>query len=228
MSAARGPISLDVYSALVDSATGGTAALDRIGRQQGWETDAAALYHAWDRANKGSHRETMTFVPFRELAVRAMRTVLDEHGLAGDAREVTDALLASLHEWPLWPDVIEGLARIAPHHHLALLSNIDDDLLTSSPPGPLVTDHITSEQARAYKPHPALYDHARRQLGDGWIHVAASGRDVRGSLEAGVTVVRIVRPGHALDPAGPAPSIEIDDLRDLGDAVAALGDTSRS
>jgi 2-haloacid dehalogenase len=221
MSGARRPITLDVFSALVDSATGGTAALDRIGRERGWHVDAATLYHDWDRRNKGLHREVVTpFVPFRELSARAMRSVLTEHGLAGDAREVSDALLASMRDWPLWPDVLEGLARVAPDHHLALLSNIDDDLVATSAPSALVPDHITSEQARAYKPHPALYDHARQQLGAGWIHVAASGRDVRGSLEAGLDVVRVIRPGHTVDPDGPAPTVEIDDLRDLADAVA--------
>jgi 2-haloacid dehalogenase len=230
VSARPRPITLDVYSALVDSATGGTAALARIGGQRGWDADPAALYRDWDRRNKGLHREVVTpFVPFRELSARAMITVLDDHGLSGaDAVEVSDALLASMRHWPLWPDVVAGLARLAPDHHLALLSNIDDDLLATSAPSALVPHHITSEQARAYKPHPALYDHARRQLGAGWIHVAASGRDVRGSLEAGLAVVRIVRPGHTLDPDGPAPTVEIDDLRDLADAVAAWHDPSAS
>lgn len=225
MSAPRHPITLDVYSALVDSASGGTAALDRIADRRGWDADAAALYRAWDGRNKGLHREVVSpFVSFRELSARAMRTVLDEHGLTGDAGEVSDELLASMRDWPLWPDVVEGVARVAAHHHLALLSNIDDDLLAASAPSTLVSDHITSEQVRAYKPHPALYDHARGQLGPGWVHVAASGRDVRGSLEAGLAVVRIVRPGHVLDPEGPAPTVEIDDLRDLGDALATWHD----
>ena len=48
--------------------------------------------------------------------------------------------------------------------------------------------------------------------------MATSARDVRGALEAGITVVRLRRPGHELDPAGPAPRDEASDVR----GVAAL------
>jgi 2-haloacid dehalogenase len=52
------------------------------------------------------------------------------------------------------------------------------------------------------------------------VHVATSGRDVRGALEAGIGVVRLRRPGHTLDPEGPQPEHEAADLREL---AALLG-----
>jgi 2-haloacid dehalogenase len=72
---------------------------------------------------------------------------------------------------------------------------------------------LTSERLHAYKPHPELY---RRAVAAGvGLHVPASARDTRGALEAGLAVVRVRRPGHALDPDGPRPEHEVDDLAAL-------------
>ncbi len=217
------PISLDVYSALVDSRTGGSAALEGPVRRHRWSVSPDELFSDWDGRNKSLHLETVTpYVGFRDLAVRAMTAVFAARELDGDPTETTTDLLTSMSSWPLWPEVPEALAQLARGRRLALLSNIDDDLLAVSAPSALVETRITSQQARAYKPHRALYDHARRQLGDDLVHVAASARDVRGSLQAGLRVVRVVRPGHVVDPAGPTPSVQIDDLRDLPGALATL------
>ena len=46
--------------------------------------------------------------------------------------------------------------------------------------------------------------------------MATSARDVRGALEAGIAVVRLRRPGHELDPEGPATRDEAIDVRGVG------------
>ncbi|HEY1133252.1 MAG TPA: hypothetical protein VGE77_01630 [Nocardioides sp.] len=85
---------------------------------------------------------------------------------------------------------------------------------------------LTSERLGAYKPSPELYAAAAAAVApETLVHVAASGRDVRGALEAGLATVRLVRPGHVLDPAGPRPPVEVTDAADLAGAVerAAAG-----
>jgi 2-haloacid dehalogenase len=86
----------------------------------------------------------------------------------------------------------------------------------------LVPDHLTSEEVGAYKPHRAFYAAARDRFGRDLVHVAASARDVRGSLEASLRVVRVLRPDHRLDPDGPVPELEVDDLRVLPDLLATV------
>jgi 2-haloacid dehalogenase len=54
--------------------------------------------------------------------------------------------------------------------------------------------------------------------------VATSARDVRGALEAGLEVVRLRRPGHALDPAGPRPAVEVGSLHDVVTVLDTGGD----
>ncbi len=80
---------------------------------------------------------------------------------------------------------------------------------------------VTSEHLRAYKPAPEFYRRARARIGP-HVHVAASGRDVRGVLEAGVPCVRLRRPGHHLDPGGPVPGHIVSTAAELPGAVLDL------
>lgn len=215
-------VSFDVYSALIDSRRGAGASLERISRERGWPRDGEELYVAWDARNKALHAQADGSESFRTLAARAMTDVLAAIDVADDAAAVTDALLADVGSWPTWPDVPEGLAAVATAHPVALLSNIDDDVLAMTRVGRDVTTWITSERAGSFKPARGIYDHARATLGDDLIHVPASGRDVYGSLSAGLRVVRVVRPGYPTDPAGPQPKHEVDDLRDLPAVLRTL------
>jgi 2-haloacid dehalogenase len=220
--AAPATVSFDVYGALIDSRSGGSRAFAGIAAGRGWRVDPGQLYDRWDRVNKQLQHGADAWIPYRELARRALARVYAELGLAGDADRDCAALLDTLGDWPAWPDVADGVAAVAALHRVALLSNIDDDLLARTRIGVAVPLAVTSEQARAYKPHPALYRHAAERLGSPLVHVPASARDTRGALEAGMTVVWVRRPGHELDPAGPRPRFAVDDLRELPAVLPAV------
>ena len=210
-------VTFDLFSALIDSRTGGAAALARITAGRGWTVGGAELYDRWDAANKRTQRECRLWVPYRELAARALAEVYGSLGLVADTPADTDALLQSVREWPLWADVAQGLPALRGRFRVGLLSNVDDDLLARTRAAALVDPALalTSQQLRAYKPGPRIYHEARRLLGP-MVHVATSARDVRGALEAGLAVVRLARPGHELDPEGPSPAIEARDIGGLG------------
>jgi 2-haloacid dehalogenase len=220
-----GPVvTFDLFSALIDSRSGGAAALGRIATARGWAVGGTELYDRWDAANKRAQRDCRRWVPYRELAARALTEVYGSLGLAADAVADVDALLESVPGWPLWPDVAEGLPALGRNFRLGLLSNVDDDLLARTRAAPLVDPALamTSERLRAYKPGPRIYHEARRLLGP-MVHVATSARDVRGALEAGLAMVRLVRPGHEPDPEGPSPTHEartVGELRPLLERAA--------
>jgi 2-haloacid dehalogenase len=219
----RPAVTFDVYSALIDSRTGGTMALARYAAEHGeFGVDPEELFVAWDRRNKQLHRLTDDFEPFRVLAHTAMRDVVDQADRPLDAAAVTDHLLASMHRWPPWPDVEDGLRAVAAEHRIGMVSNIDDDLLEATAICPWVTERVTSQGAQSYKPHAGLYRAAQERFGFDLVHVPASARDTRGALEAGLRVVRVRREGHHLDPDGPRPTYEVDDLRELPAVLAAL------
>lgn len=222
----RPTVSFDVYSALIDSRRGAGATFARIARERGWSYDGEELYVGWDARNKALHAQADGSESFRVLAARAMADLLASLGITDDADEavaVTDALLDDVGSWPTWPDVPQGLTAVAATHPVALLSNIDDDVLARTDVGYDVTRWITSQRAGSFKPARGIYDHARAVLGDDLVHVPASGRDVYGSLTAGLRVIRVVRPGYPTDPTGPQPEHEVDDLRDLPAALRAAG-----
>nr|WP_218860086.1 haloacid dehalogenase [Petropleomorpha daqingensis] len=215
-------VTFDLFSALIDSRSGGSAAFGQIAAAHGWDADPADLYDRWDAANKASQRDETEWVPFTEHSRRALAAVYTGLGLDGDADADTAVLLGSVGNWPLWPDVEAGLPLVAERWQVGVLSNVDDVVFARTRVAPLVDDAavLTSERLKAYKPGRAIYERARERAGGALTHVATSARDVRGALEAGLDVVRLRRPGHDLDPAGPVPGREIGDVADLRKVLA--------
>jgi 2-haloacid dehalogenase len=219
-------VTFDLFSALLDSRTGGTVAFGQIVAAHGWDVGAQELYDRWDAANKASQRDETEWLPFTEHSRRALAAVYAERGLDGDADADTAVLLGTVGNWPLWPDVGSGLPQVAEKWRVGVLSNVDDVIFARTRVAPLVeglTDHtavLTSERLRAYKPGREIYQRAREQAGGALTHVATSARDVRGAVAAGLDVVRLRRPGHDLDPGGPAPEREVASVAEL---VEVLG-----
>jgi 2-haloacid dehalogenase len=215
-------VTFDLFSALIDSRTGGAAALAEIGAGCGWRSAAEAVYDDWDARNKASQKNTAEWVPFAEHCRRALADTYRALDLPGDPDVDAPRLLDSLSHWPLWPDVPDALTALRPEHRLGVLSNVDDELFARTRVAPFMdrADVLTSERLHAYKPAPELY---RRALAVGVdVHVPASARDTRGALEAGMAVVRVRRPGHSVDPEGPQPELEVADLSALPAALAQL------
>jgi 2-haloacid dehalogenase len=211
-------VTFDLFSALIDSRMGASAVLDGLARARGWPIDGGVLYDVWDARNKTSQRELPDWVPFAEHCRRALAGAYAELALPGDADADVVVLLRSVGDWPLWPDVAEELPRIAARHRVGVLSNVDDDVFARTQVAQFVADDavLTSERLHAYKPAAEIYRRARERAGGALVHVATSGRDVRGALEAGIDVIRLRRPGHALDPSGPAPDQVAGDLAEVG------------
>lgn len=222
-------VTFDLFSALLDSRSGGSAAFDRLASGLGWQVRGEQLYDAWDPRNKAAQGDCATWVPWREPATRALTAAYAALGLDGDPEAGVEALAESMPRWPLWPDVLAGLPTLAETHRVGLLSNVDDELFRRTAAAALV-DHeaaFTSERLRAYKPHPEIYVRAVEEAGP-LVHVATSARDVRGALEAEIPVVRLRRPGHELDPDGPRPTHQVSDLGALGPVLdRALTDVRR-
>lgn len=218
-------VTLDLFSALINSRVGGAACLDALARGRHWSVDGRALYDGWDRRNKISQRDTCEWISFAEHSRRSLSATYRQFGLDGDADTDVSTLLASLPHWPLWPDVPDALATLTERFAVGILSNVDDDLFRATRAAALVDERalFTSERLGAYKPSPVIYRRAvDKAAGQQLIHVAASARDVRGALEAGLQVIRVSRPGHVVDPDGPRPHIEVASLDQVAGRVEHL------
>jgi 2-haloacid dehalogenase len=214
-------VTCDLFSALLDSRSGATAALAAL--DDAWPVPPAEVYDRWDATNKGLQRDCVDWVPFAELSRRALATTYADLGVRRSPDEDVRALLGSVGQWPLWPDVEQALADLRESARVGVLSNVDDDLYAVTRAAPLLDTSLamTSQRLRAYKPSPRLYLAARAELGP-FVHVASSARDVRGSLEAGISAVRLVRPGHRLDPDGPVPDHVVGSLAELPDVLGRI------
>jgi 2-haloacid dehalogenase len=224
-------VTFDVFSALTDSRAGGSRFLQSAADANSWSVAGTTLYDRWDALNKQSHREVDPWASFADLSALALRATMLELELPPDeATALSRELLDSMTDWPLWPDVSARSLRDLPASGLGLLSNIDDGLLAGTAAMRLGVFEpalvVTSERAQAYKPSAALYHRATELIGP-FVHVASSARDVGGSVSAGIRCIRLERPGHSLDPTGPAPlwtAHSVSELRDLVPLAAGPDD----
>lgn len=218
-------VTVDLFSALLDSRRGGTAALGELSQGHGLEgTDPQVLFDHWDAENKRLHQEqagSSSWLSFRELAAEAMSRTYRQLQLSGDPGSAVTLLLDSIPRWPAWPDSIEGLGRLAEVADVGILSNVDADLLAQT----VVTAHVdprqlySSERLRAYKPSRSIYrltQQAVRASGKGLLHVASSARDVWGAARSGIDLVHLRRegipqPGNTLGVATVTTLIEVAD-----------------
>lgn len=216
-------VTFDLFSAATDTRSGAGATFAAIAADRGWSPDGPTLYDTWDRHNKALQREARPPQTFADVSAEALRRAYAGLGLDPD---LAPADLARLHDsagdWPLWPDVEEGIRGLAGTARVGLLSNVDDDLARRTRAATLVDPDLllTSQRLGAFKPDPAIYRAALAAVApERLVHVAASARDVRGALEAGIPVVRLARPGHVVDPDGPVPPVEVGDAREIAAAV---------
>ncbi|MPZ96101.1 MAG: haloacid dehalogenase [Propionibacteriales bacterium] len=213
-------VTFDLFSALVDSRTGASVVLGRLGATRQWHPTGTEVYDDWDTRNKEAQRACEAWVPYEVLARDALAETYAALDLDGDAADDLTEVLRALPDWPLWPDVEDTLPMLACRYRVGLLSNVDDALFLRTRAATYVDPDLamTSERLGVYKPDPRIYHRAQETLGP-MVHIATSARDVRGSLEAGIPVVRLRRPGHHLDPDGPRPTVEVDAMALLEELI---------
>jgi 2-haloalkanoic acid dehalogenase type II len=113
-----------------------------------------------------------------------------------------------LPSWPPFPDTNDALRRLKEAgHRLAILSNVDDDLLagTRRHLGVDFDFVVTAQQVGSYKPAPGHFTTGRARIGARrWLHVAQSYfHDIQPARVLGIPTAWINRKGQRpLDAAG--------------------------
>ena len=88
-------------------------------------------------------------------------------------------LADSLPDWPVFPDVYDALQALQSRYKLAVISNVDDDLFstTAEAIGVDFDVVVTAQQVRSYKPDLKNFLVASERMGiqrHRWMHVAES------------------------------------------------------
>jgi 2-haloacid dehalogenase len=140
----------------------------------------------------------------------------DVPGTAACAR-----LLDQLAAAACFPEVPEVLEALRGSYRIAVLSNADDDFLSSflQREGLQFEAIVSSEAARSYKPRAAIFRRLCELLELDPRQVLYVGdsplADLLGAHAAGLATAWINRPGAKLPDKIPAPDVELHDLRDL-------------
>jgi 2-haloalkanoic acid dehalogenase type II len=222
-------VTFDCYGTLIDWEAGirGFVApiLARAMPSRHEQADArpSVTPEAWlERWEKIQFQMLRPWRPYREILQRSFDATMQHFGLEAFVDD-GPGLVRSVEEWQPFPDTVAALRRLAKRRRIAIVSNIDRDLLA------LTLGHlqapfsalITAEDARAYKPDPAPLKLAVEKLGlapQEILHAGFGWRyDLAPAKTVGMQTCFVNRSGGAI-PDGPQPDLIVP-------TVAALADT---
>ena len=210
----------DCYGTLVDWNGGIGEQLERLFGVE-HEERLLARYHEVEREIQAENAG----ISYREVLTLALERLSREESIALPEGEAS-ALARSLPEWPVFPDVREGLEEARGRGwRLAILSNTDRDLIDASMSAIGVPFElaIVAGEIGSYKPARRHWEVFRERTGadpSRHVHVAQSVyHDIVPATELGLLSIWINR----LDePADPRPSRTLPDVARLADALDEL------
>ncbi|MEJ5913673.1 haloacid dehalogenase type II [Pseudokineococcus sp. 1T1Z-3] len=165
---------------------------------------------------------------FADLGVDALRTVLAGVDLDRDREAAVEHVMSGFSELGLHPDVAEGLRALrSAGYRLVTLTNgaaqVSEQLLAGAGVRDQVERLISVDDAEAWKPARAAYEHAARvcevPLAE-MLLVAAHPWDVDGAARAGLSTAYVDRTGAPYPASFTAPDLVV---TGLGDLAARLG-----
>ena len=198
---------------------------DTIIREQRLSISRESLWKAWlqldqsfraNRIQPGAPFQTY-YDGWRECFERTFAALW----LEGDASAASRRSFLDLSRRPTYPDTLKALRAVQRGWRTAVLSNADDDYLLPALKrlGFKFDAVLSSEQARAYKPHPSLFQEILNRLGvspEESVYVGdRQFEDVKGASQIGMRTVWINRGGAPLNPNLPSPDHQIRSLLEL-------------
>ena len=213
-------LTFDCYGTLIDWETGLRSELARIRDHYGVSADVDALLTEWEaiqfRQIMGHYRK------YRVILRDSLSETFAAHGVRLTSDDA-DCLGRRIGDWAPFADSQQALTRLAKRYRLAILSNIDDDILASSVRRLDVefAALITAEQVHSYKPNRAHFREALQcfdRPAERFLHCAFGFKyDQSPALAMGMQTVWVKRPGWIRDDEA-TPTFEVDSL----DALATF------
>lgn len=169
--------------------------------------------------------ESEEFVPYRDILKKVMKGISAKFGFNLSDSELI-CLENSMRNWLPYSDTVESLMKLRKKFNLAIISNVDDDLIAHSI-NHLKIDFdwiITSEQIKSYKPSSKNFDYTIKKLNvpvTDILHVAQSiYHDIIPARKADLATVWVNRRKGthgfgATPPAKCESDLEVPDLKTL-------------
>ncbi|WP_327721363.1 haloacid dehalogenase type II [Streptomyces sp. NBC_00490] len=218
-------IVFDVLGTLVEEPAGLRAGIGEFAPKLD-DPGVEELLSLWQRHIETEQRRILegvrAYVPTDVLDLEAARVVADAAGV--DDPEAVAALSLSGRRLPPWPDTVAGLARLAERFPLIGLSNASRTALLgiNAHAGLRWHQALSAEDARTYKPDPAVYRLAVTVSGlppERLLMVAAHAWDLRGAQSLGLRTAYVARPVGDPPTASDRFDVHATDLSDLADRL---------
>jgi 2-haloacid dehalogenase len=157
-------VTFDCYGTLIDWEAGLREYVAPIlSRSSRPEVTVEAWIERWERIQ---FQMLTPYRSYREILARSYDATMQHFGIEAFV-DAGPGLARSVAEWRPFPDTTRALRRIARRRRIAIVSNIDRDLLADTV-GRLLAPFsvlVTAEDVRAYKPDPKLLALAIERLG---------------------------------------------------------------
>ena len=216
-------MSFDVFGTLISVRDSSYGAFERILADVGApHVDVKAFWEYWEHRNIGHYWEA--YRSYREICELSLVEAFAHFKISGDSRLI-ERYFEAFPRFSLYDDVIRTLDRLSRRHRLAVVSNIDDDLLALTPLRREFDLVCTAQRARGYKPNGTLFRYLIEHAGCRKDEILHSGQsqftDLVGGKPLGLTIAWINRRHIALDDSVPRPDFVFADVQSLTDLVEA-------
>jgi 2-haloacid dehalogenase len=219
-------ISFDVFGTLISVRDSSYGAFERIlAEVRAPHVDVKAFWEYWEHRNIAHYLEP--YRTYREICALSLDEAFAHFGVAGSGRLIERYFDAFPHFF-LYDDVVRTLDRLSRRYRLAIVSNIDDDLLALTPLRREFDLVCTAQRAKGYKPDGTLFRYLIAHSGCETHELLHAGQsqftDLVGGKPLGLTIAWINRRHVPLDASVPRPDFTFADIQSLTDLVEGVDD----
>jgi 2-haloalkanoic acid dehalogenase type II len=214
-------MSFDVFGTLISVRDSSYGAFERILADSGARhLDVKAFWEHWEQRNIAHYWQP--YRSYRDICELSLAESFAHFEVPGDSRLI-DRYFEAFPRFFLYDDVVRTLDRLSARYRLAVVSNIDDDLLARTPLQRNFDLVCTAQRAKGYKPDGTLFRYLIDKSGVAKHEILHSGQsqftDLVGGKPLGLTIAWINRRGVALDASVPRPDFIFPDVQSLSRLV---------
>lgn len=218
-----GMLSFDIYGTLINTPPANRAAFQSILKDAGRsDLNSEAFYAFWEQRNIVHYYEP--YRTYKDICRLSLSEAYEHFGVTTGQDQAIQRFFDSFSSLELYPDVLPTLDALARTHKLAVVSNIDDDLLDATPLRRSFDLVCTAEKARGYKPDGTLFRYLLTQSGLNAGQILHSGQsqftDMVGGKPLGLPIAWINRRNITLSPDVPPPDFIFPGLEPLLELLA--------
>ena len=214
-------MSFDVFGTLISVRDSSYGAFERIlADSNAHHLDVRAFWEHWEHRNIAHYWDP--YRSYREICELSLAETFAHFEVTGDSRLI-DRYFEAFPGFFLYDDVARTLDRLSRRYRLAIVSNIDDDLLALTPLRRNFDLVCTAQRAKGYKPDGTLFRYLIEHAGCAKEEILHAGQsqftDLVGGKPLGLTIAWINRRQVALDASVPRPDFVFPDIQSLSRVV---------